>query len=91
MHRLDLAENDAEEWSDHPTAEQSASKNVTSVKKLHGEDKLLPCCKTYSTPPPRKNHLITSPSRRERGGSGTVRADNTTRPMICQTKHMIVN
>jgi hypothetical protein len=60
MHRPDLADNDVEWWSDCPMARQSAYKSIASVKKLHGEDKLLPCCSASSSPFPRKNYFITS-------------------------------
>jgi hypothetical protein len=42
MHQQDLDDNDAEQWSGRPTAEQSACESVIGMKKLHREDKLLP-------------------------------------------------
>jgi hypothetical protein len=66
MHRSDLADNDAIRWSGHPSAEKSARENVTGVKKLHGEDKLLPCCSAAGPPVPSLNHFMSLPPRRER-------------------------
>jgi hypothetical protein len=54
MHQPELVDIDAEEWSGRQTAEQSARGSNVGMKRLHGEDKLLPCRSTASTQLPRE-------------------------------------